>query len=1054
MKKFYYLRKFLDYLGVSLILGVLYFLWVLYRGPLAVPFLKPYIVQALNSDQNEYSVSIGSVNLELVRSIQPVKIIANNVVFKKNDENFKINAPKLSLSFNVRALLGGVIAPSNINIENPTVSVFTVYGIEKENKNEINKKKLQYYFEGFEEFLKRYNDKNNKYLESYINKISIKDADIEFHEVDLGRRFLFKDVNFDFDRHLTDLQLSASGMADLKDRLATLAMRANYEVLDDKLILEFDGADIVLSDFLDEFNAGLPQIDVPVNAKLKADINFGELLKHKQDLVQSLDTVLEKITFDIQGQKGNISFDKNKEFDYAVDAFALEGAINGGLNSVEIKNADLNLGEQKIKLGLKVLGYKNYFFEQSLKDLKIVLTADVAKLALNDLSLFWPKYMSETAWAWCKENMRDGNFENAKFVFELKYDEKTNSMFLSDLKGNVELRDATISYLEDMPDVQHVNGSAVFSPTSIDIKISDGVADGVKIKGGQVLLYDLVKYNNYIKIDLKCDAAVQDALTFINHKPLMYADEYGLKPESVSGNVAIDLKLDFELYKDLKPEEIKVDVKADLQNVIYQNILEGKNLKADKLLLTIKDNHLKAGGDAVLDDIKVNFEFLQDFSGNQTRSTGAFKFKYDDLLKKKLGLKISLLDQPYLTGDALVRADLDIKPNGKTTMNVLADLKNMAIDYAFLGFVKAKNEEGSLEAKIDLDGNKIKSVSSVALKKKDFNMNGAVLFDAKGEIKTVDVKSIKGPKTSAVAKLDVLPNNKFKMNVSGNSYDLSELFAKVDNVETKKIENDLVEDNLKNLPNAEMFIAVNSLWTNPDTPIKNFAGSVVSKTGVGIEEAHIVGNYGSDKSIKLNLDYVPRANGEYLLNIDSNNAGSTLRVLRFYENMYGGILKIEAKKDKDGKFVGHAQVRDFSIKNTPILAKLLSVASLSGIVDMLRGEGLTFSHFDAPFIYQNKTLDLSDVKMFGNVIGLTGEGTYNRLKNEIDFKGTISPAYSINSFLGKIPVVGSLLVGKKNGTVIALSYDIKGEIEDPKISINPLSVLSPNSIKDIFTGKK
>ena len=99
----------------------------------------------------------------------------------------------------------------------------------------------------------------------------------------------------------------------------------------------------------------------------------------------------------------------------------------------------------------------------------------------------------------------------------------------------------------------------------------------------------------------------------------------------------------------------------------------------------------------------------------------------------------------------------------------------------------------------------------------------------------------------------------------------------------------------------------------------------------------------------------------------------------------------------------------------------------------------------------NKTLYIKDAKMFGNVIGFTGSGSYHRVNEKIDIRGIISPAYSLNSLIGRIPLVGSVLAGK-DGTVFAANYSIKGSLQDPKISINPLSVFSPNSVKDLFSS--
>ena len=158
--KAYKLHKLADYIGVIFLVMLLLFIWQLYRGPIAMPFLKPYIIKALNHDDTEYQVTLDSVNLELVRSIKPLRIIATNVVYRKTDDEIIINAPKTSVSFSIKALLRGVIAPSSIEVIKPTVYIFNNYGVEKDKQDQINQKKLEYYFEGMQDFLERFNSED------------------------------------------------------------------------------------------------------------------------------------------------------------------------------------------------------------------------------------------------------------------------------------------------------------------------------------------------------------------------------------------------------------------------------------------------------------------------------------------------------------------------------------------------------------------------------------------------------------------------------------------------------------------------------------------------------------------------------------------------------------------------------------------------------------------------------------------------------------------------------------------------------------------------------
>ncbi len=1054
MRKNYYIRKILDYLGVSFLLGVLCLLWILYQGPISVPFLKPYIIKALNSEQSEFTVNIGEVNIELVRSIQPLKIIAKNVSLKKNDDTVSVKTKKLFLSFSIRALLKGMIAPSSILIKNPEVAVFTTYGVEKNKENEVNRKKIEYYADWFRDFLKRFNSQDKIYPESYISDILIQNANIEFHEVDLGRKWQFTNTNLYFERALTNLKLSADGIVDLGDRMATTSATATYRFSEKKLTLDFSFADVVVSDFIKNIGGGISNIDVPIEGKIETSLNFQKILSNEADIVQSFDAALETIDFNIQGGKGKIAFEDDDHFDYKIDSFVLNGSIKGGLDKIELKKAELATDMQQLALGVSIFGYKKYFFEKSLEDLRIELKAKTNRLMMDDLAKFWPRYYAEPAWEWCRDNLYGGAYKNVSFIFEWVYDNKQDTLALSKLFGVADIEDGTISYLEGMPEVTNVYGKARFDIGVIDIFLDKGISDSVMLNEGRVKLYDLNKEHNYIDITIDGDSSVSNALAYVANPPLEFGQDFKIKPDDITGDVNIKLNLNFELYQDLKPEEIKVKTNAVLKDVAIKNVWDDKDLSISKASLDIDEKGFIIKGDALFDSIPLEFDYKSLFDAKDAKTTARFNFIYDANIGRKLHINHALLDAPYIKGSANVTAYMTITDN-MTKIDATADLEHMALDYGFLGFQKNVSSRGDIKARFDIKEDRLYDVPYFEISDDSFYIKGKVSLDNKGDIKVVDIEKIEGPKTSAAARIEFSNTAKqhIKLNVSGNSYDLTELFARREKEQKQKAKESSAvsfDDDFKDVPNVDIFIAVNSLWTNPETPIKNFAGSAVLKNGVGMEEVHLIGNYGSDKSIKLNLDYTPRPNGAHLLNIESNNAGSTLRVLRLYENMNGGNLKIEAIADANNKFTGHAKIRDFKIHNTPLLAKLLTVASFSGMLDLLKGDGLVFSHFDAPFSYKNKTLKIDDAKMFGNVIGLSASGTINRVTEDIDIKGVISPAYGLNSMVGKIPLLGKMLAGK-DGTIFAVNYTITDTIDEPKITINPLSILSPNSVKELFS---
>ncbi|HNQ92243.1 MAG TPA: hypothetical protein PKI93_04855, partial [Alphaproteobacteria bacterium] len=66
----------------------------------------------------------------------------------------------------------------------------------------------------------------------------------------------------------------------------------------------------------------------------------------------------------------------------------------------------------------------------------------------------------------------------------------------------------------------------------------------------------------------------------------------------------------------------------------------------------------------------------------------------------------------------------------------------------------------------------------------------------------------------------------------------------------------------------------------------------------------------------------------------------------------------------------------------------------------------------------------------------------------------VVPMSEVNNLVSKIPLIGNLLTGGKGGALIAATYTMKGDTEDPTVFVNPLSVLAPGFLRSIlFEGE-
>jgi uncharacterized protein YhdP len=129
----------------------------------------------------------------------------------------------------------------------------------------------------------------------------------------------------------------------------------------------------------------------------------------------------------------------------------------------------------------------------------------------------------------------------------------------------------------------------------------------------------------------------------------------------------------------------------------------------------------------------------------------------------------------------------------------------------------------------------------------------------------------------------------------------------------------------------------------------------------------------------------------------------------------------------------------------------LALTSFSGIADVLGGEGLTFRRVELPFTLTDREITITEAKARGVNIGVLATGRIDRETDEIQMTGEIAPAYTLNSLLANIPLIGTVLSGGADG-VFAATFDVQGPIDDPDVSVNPLSVLTPGIIRRLLTG--
>ena len=274
--------------------------------------------------------------------------------------------------------------------------------------------------------------------------------------------------------------------------------------------------------------------------------------------------------------------------------------------------------------------------------------------------------------------------------------------------------------------------------------------------------------------------------------------------------------------------------------------------------------------------------------------------------------------------------------------------------------------------------------------------------------------------------------------IDGTSFNANSLISNLLDADDKK-ENNLFENNIN------MDLNFEEVYFDKIYFVKDLNGKI-NIINNKVEEADILAYYNNSQKIKFTIK--TNNQGEKITTLFSSKAKPLVDRYKFikgFKDDREGYLDFYSLK-KDGISTSKLVIDNFKVKEIPALAKLLSLASLQGIADLLTGEGIRFTDFEMNFTNQDKLMKIQELYAIGPAISILLEG-YIEEDKLISLRGTLVPATTINRSIASIPLLGDLLIGKKVGDgVFGVSFKIKGPPKDLETTVNPIKTLTPRFI--------
>jgi hypothetical protein len=456
----------------------------------------------------------------------------------------------------------------------------------------------------------------------------------------------------------------------------------------------------------------------------------------------------------------------------------------------------------------------------------------------------------------------------------------------------------------------------------------------------------------------------------------------------------------FNINKNLKLNNLKVETDLDLKNLnIIKNPINLKN-------------------------------FLPNYTEQIKFEDHKIKIKY---IKEKLVIKG---EGDVYIGDKLEQLSYNINSDDdRISFDTKLNIRNNPLIINFLDYEKKEKNSSDVLLKGIYKKNKELILNTISIIEKNNQiLIKDLILNKNFKIKNLDyVKLDYRNKNDLLNKIE-LTKNKSNFSIKGKSFDATQFI----NNNMDDNESSTVFENL----NSKFNIRIDKIYINKNDYTKNLLGNFTFKDNK-LNRLNLASTFSNNK--KMNLSIETNNQKETITNFSSNYPKPLIKRYDFIKGFEEGYLNFNSVK-KDGVTNSILIIDNFKVKEVPVFAKLLSLASLQGIADLLTGEGIRFTDFEMLYSSKKGLTEIEEMYAIGPAISILMNG-YIESKKLISLRGTLVPATTINRSIASIPLLGKILIGEKTGEgVFGVSFKIKGPPKNLSTTVNPIKTLTPRFI--------
>ena len=993
--------------------------WRLSTGPLSLGFLSPYMQEALEGEDLPYRFEFEDTVLVWPGWGEALEVHLTDLRIADASGVTLAAVPAASLGLSGAALLSGSIAPTSIEliglslalVRDPDGRVHLAGGDQGGLADDEASDSL------VADLLDPPRDDHPMAL---LERVSLRDASIILVDeaTDLTWAAPSADLTLNLDEAAILGQLSAAlQVRDLETHIEVELFHHRESKMASAAI-GFSGLNLVKLSFVAPELEDFAGLRVPLSGTIAFDVAPGGILSGA--------------AFDITGGEGEVALPEVFPAPVPVRRLAAAGSVDGGLSRIVLDSFVIDTDRPSF--------YLDGTLWQSDAGIGLKGRFQAHDIPFDTLGAYWPEMFIPAGHRWISQNVADGVITRLEAALDIEPGDFENNRFdAASAAGTLVFEDASVHYLRPMPPVTGVNGSARFTGDSLDITMSDGRVEGIAATRGRVRLSQVHSAEPRMSVTIEAEGPAADALALLDHPRLGLVSKIGLEPAGAGGTVHTLFALELPLLYAIEPEQVDVNAVARVQDARIADIAGIVEMTEGALRIGVDNASMDLRGPARLQGMPATIAWRENFGDG---APFARRFDVTTTVTPDAQTALGFDMAPYVQGTVgLVGGYTDPGDGAAPRATLAFDATEAELEIPELHWTKPPGAPGAVRVVASIPSEDRVVLTRVELETETlYALGRATLADGLEGVREITIETLRHGETDIAGRV-VSDGDATRVSVRGASLDARPYFSR------------LTEEGAPEFGELVLDLAVERIVTTDDQQLTDFR----ARFETGAEGRHVGIMEGTlSTGARMSFSLEPQED-KRLITVRSRDAGAVARTFGIYDNAVGGELFMRAvvHDDLPGAPVrGTIRIEDYRVINAPTLARLLTIATLTGIVGELRGKGILFSRFAMPFTLEENILTIRDAQTSGFTVGVNAEGRVDLETDRVDMKGTIVPAYTFNTLIDVIPVLGELLTGGEGEGLFAATYTVGGTTAEPDIKVNPLSVLAPNFLRKLFSTEE